>query len=88
MPPASQRPLRTAEDSIALGASTATRSAEPRKPGTANEAASKRSSPTSSSPRSEGIEPGSMPFTDAASTGPPTFCTTAPDSVTRESRPV
>ena len=80
--------MRTAVDSFALGASTATRSAAPRKPGTANEAASKRLPPTDNSPWSDGIEPGSTPFTDAASTGPPTRCTTAPESVTRESRPV
>ena len=88
MPVASRRPLRTAEDSIALGASTATRSVWPRKPGVGNEAASKLLSPTSSSPRSEGIEAGSTPLTDDASTGPPTCFTTAPDSVTREIRPV
>ena len=80
--------MRTAVDSIALGASTATRSVSPRKPGALNEAASKRLSPTSSSPWSDGIDAGSTPLTDAASTGPPIRCTTAPDPVTRESRPV
>ena len=40
MPAASRRPLRTAVDSLTLGASTATRSSSPRKPGVLNEAAS------------------------------------------------
>ena len=71
MPAARRRPFVTALDSIALGASTETRSPWPRKPGTANEAASKRLPPTVDLPAvGRAASPGRRPRRVAASTRP------------------